>query len=203
MFKVKLSLISLLLVFTQLLQAEDEEKSSGFIVNPSLSSIEWSGRKVTGAHNGNIGIKEGHLVVDGLAITGGAFVIDMNTITCTDLTNEGSNTRLVNHLKSDDFFGTNNHPFSNFVIKSAKQKSGDQYDITGDLTIKDITHEITFPATVRISQNRIMASADITVDRTKYDIKFRSGRFFDSLGDRLIHDDFNLKIELVASQEAL
>jgi polyisoprenoid-binding protein YceI len=200
--KAKLFFIAVLFFSTSQLCA-NVDKSTSYKVDPSESNIEWTGKKVAGAHFGNINIKEGHLLYEGNTITGGSFSIDMNSITCTDLTDERSNSRLVNHLKSDDFFGTSDHPVSILVIKMASQKSGDQYEITGDLTIKGITHEIVFPATVQFADDKLTALADITVDRTKYDIKFRSGRFFDSLGDRLIYDDFTLKVELVASQDVL
>jgi polyisoprenoid-binding protein YceI len=203
--KTKLLFISFLLVSAHLIYANgsDKENSLSFIVNPSLSSVEWSARKVAGAHNGQINILDGQLLMQGDAIKGGEFTVDMNSITCEDISDERSNTRLVNHLKSDDFFGSSIHPVSSLVIISATRKSGNEYEITGNLTIKGITNEIVFPAKIQVAQNKVTANAEITVDRTKYDIKYRSGSFFDSLGDRLIYDDFNLKVELVASQDAL
>jgi polyisoprenoid-binding protein YceI len=203
--KTKLLFISFLLVSAHLIYANgsDKENSLSFIVNPSLSSVEWSARKVAGAHNGQINILDGQLLMQGDAIKGGEFTVDMNSITCEDISDERSNTRLVNHLKSDDFFGSSIHPVSSLVIISATRKSGNEYEITGNLTIKGITNEIVFPAKIQVAQNKVTANAEITVVRTKYDIKYRSGSFFDSLGDRLIYDDFNLKVELVASQDAL
>jgi polyisoprenoid-binding protein YceI len=203
--KIKLLFISFLLVSAHLIYANgsDKENSLSFIVNPSLSSVEWSARKVAGAHNGQINILDGQLLMQGDAIKGGEFTVDMNSITCADISDERSNTRLVNHLKSDDFFGSSIHPVSSLVIISATRKSGNEYEITGNLTIKGITNEIVFPAKIQVAQNKVTANAEITVDRTKYDIKYRSGSFFDSLGDRLIYDDFNLKVELVASQDVL
>jgi polyisoprenoid-binding protein YceI len=202
--KAKSFLIGAILLFTAIqAQANNGTTSTNFKVSTSESNIEWVGRKVGGSHNGNIAIQEGNLVVDGNKLVSGSFTVEMNSITCLDISDAGSNARLVNHLKSDDFFGVENHPLSKLTIKKVDHKSGNQYEVTGDLTIKGITHEIAFPATIQVSNNKITANADITVDRTNYDIKFRSGRFFDSLGDRLIYDNFTLKVNLVANQQVL
>lgn len=188
-------------VFAVALFANDSNKNKPktFIIDPSASSIAWKAKKVGGGHNGQVLIKEGHFEMDGKYISAGAFAADMTTITSLDLTDEKSNSRLVNHLKSDDFFSSEKFPVSTFAIRKAEQKSGDNYTITGLLTIKGIANEISFPATIKTSKNKITASATITVDRTLYDIKFRSGKFFENLGDKLIYDEFTLEINLVAT----
>ncbi len=201
--KVKFLLIALMFPVVLMANGLEKNKTETYKVNPNESKVEWDGKKVGGSHNGEIAIKEGYLETDGKSIKGGKFEIDMNSITCLDLTDEGTNQRLVGHLKSDDFFGTDNHPVSSLVITKAVHKGGYNYEITGDLTIKDITHEIVFPATVQWAKDKVTAVADMKVDRTNYDIKFRSGKFFDSLGDKLIYDDFTLKVKLVANQNAL
>jgi hypothetical protein len=136
------------------------------------------------------------------ASTGGTFSIDMTTITDTDITNPQGQERLVNHLKSDDFFSTEKHPKSTFVITGVTAETGDQYTVKGNLTIKGITNPVEFPATVTVAAGQLTAKAKILIDRTKFDIKFRSGNFFENLGDKAIEDNFELNVEIVAATGA-
>lgn len=169
-------------------------KDDLYKVNTEKSKLTWVGKKVTGQHNGTITLAEGSLSVKSKKVTGGSFVIDMTTITDVD-----KNERLVGHLKSDDFFSTEKHPKATFVIGSITADK-DQYTIKGNLTIKGITNEVEFPATIQQDGKQITAKAKILVDRTKFDIKFRSGNFFENLGDKAIEDNFELNVELVATQ---
>ncbi len=160
-------------------------------VDTAKSAIEWEGRKVGGKHNGTISIKEGALEFDGLQLVGGSFIVDMTTITVTDLQG-GIADRLRGHLASDDFFGVEQHPEAILTITSATLK-GASYDIKADLTIKGVTEAIEFNATLQGGA----AKASIEIDRTKYNLKYRSGKFFEALGDKLIYDDFTLNVSLV------
>jgi polyisoprenoid-binding protein YceI len=169
-----------------------------FNVNASQSKVKWNGKKVTGEHYGTINLKSGNLTVANGQVTGGNFEMDMNSIVCEDLTNQDINARLVGHLKSDDFFSVDKHATSKFVVTNVKKVSGNEYEFTGNLTIKGITHPVTFTANTEVNGNQLKANGKITIDRTKYDIRFRSGRFFSDLGDNLIYDDFTLDFSLTA-----
>lgn len=155
------------------------------------SEVTWTGKKVTGEHHGTINFKEGYLNVEGDEILGGEFVIDMSSINVTDLEGEYKQ-KLEGHLKSDDFFGVENHPTSKLVITNAAKKSGNTYGIVGDLTIKGKTRPVTFDMVYDGNQ----ASAKLTIDRSKYDVRYGSGSFFDNLGDKTIYDDFDLNVKL-------
>lgn len=155
------------------------------------SEITWVGEKVTGQHNGTITLKEGALKFDDKdQLVGGSFIMDMTTLTVEDLEGE-SKGKLEGHLKSDDFFSVPKHNTSKFVITKVEGKNG-KYKVTGDLTIKGISFPNTFDMTV--SDNT--ASAKLKVDRTKYDIKFRSTSFFEGLADKAIYDEFDLNVNL-------
>ena len=171
-----------------------------FKVDGSKSKIAWLAKKVTGSHNGFINISGGTLQVDGSTLTGGSFNVDTRTMTVEDIKDEKGNARLLGHLKSDDFFSVEKHPEATFAITSAKKKSGNTYDITGNLTIKGISQSITFPADVVVNGNQLNAKATVKIDRTKFDIKYRSNSFFENLGDKAIYDDFTLDVELVANK---
>lgn len=176
------------------------EKTDVYKVNTEKSTVGWYGKKVTGEHDGNIKLKEASLDIKSNKLTGGKFVMDMTSITNNDITDEEMRGKLVGHLKSDDFFGVEKHPTATFVLKSAEKKKGDEYLVKGDMTIKGITQAIEFPATVKIDGNTVKAEAKIVLDRSKYDVKFGSGSFFDNLGDKMIYDDFELTIKIEASK---
>lgn len=174
-------------------------KTVEYKLDNTKSKVTWIGKKVTGEHTGHINVSEGTIVTEGNNIIGGIFHIDMTSITCTDL-KDGMDKKLVGHLKSDDFFSVDKHPKATLVVKSATAAGNDKYNIKGDLTIKGITQPIEFPAFIKISKKLIAAKAEITVDRTKYDIKYRSKNFIEDIGDKAIDNNFILNVDLVAKK---
>ena len=176
----------------------EDKNTATFVVDLSQSTVTWSANKVTGGHFGKVPLSKGSLDYENGKLTGGNFEMDMTSLTVEDLTNEASNKKLTAHLKSDDFFGVATHGKSNFVITDATSSNGTDYVINGNLTIKNITQPISFPATVSTEGNKVIAKAKITFDRTKFDIKFRSGNYFENLADNLIYDDVNLDVNLVS-----
>ncbi len=170
-------------------------------VDPTSSELFWEGKKVTGKHNGTVKIKAGDVYVDNDKITGGSFDIDFTTINVLDLKDAEMNAKLVSHLKSDDFFSAGSHPVGKFVISSVEPMTddkGNNMKINGSLTIKGITNPVSFPAKVSVAEGKLNAAANFKIDRTLWDIKFRSGKFYENLGDNLISDDFQIKLNLVA-----
>jgi polyisoprenoid-binding protein YceI len=130
-------------------------------------------------------------------LTGGTFTVDMTTIDCTDLEGEWKD-KLVNHLKSADFFGVETYPTATFVITDvvSRGKPG-EYKVVGDMTIKNKTNEVKFNAVIDDSGEGRTGTANVTIDRSEYDVRYGSGSFFDNLGDKTIYDDFDLEISLV------
>lgn len=176
-------------------------RATVYQVDNSQSTLSWTAKKVTGSHSGNISVTSGKLELDKNVLKGGSFELDTRTITVTDIKDAGMNGKLLGHLKSDDFFAVDKHPSANFVITSAAAKGGGNYDVTGNLTIKGITKPISFPATVTVAGGKATAKATIKVDRTKFEIKYRSNNFFENLGDKAIYDDFELDVTLVANAQ--
>lgn len=171
-----------------------------FKVDAKASQLKWTGEKVTGSHWGYVNIKSGVVNVDDNKIKNGNFDIDMTTISVKDLDPGEYNDKLVGHLRSDDFFSVEANPVSAFKIKWVKDNGNNTAKITGDLTIKGITKQLTFDAKYTLTGDKMVAEATIPVDRTKYDIKYGSGSFFDSLGDKTIYDEFILDLKLVAKK---
>jgi polyisoprenoid-binding protein YceI len=161
-------------------------------VNAAKSTISWVGKKVTGKHEGTIKLKEGALFMKDGKIVRGKFTVDMTSIEVTDLKAGEGKEDLEGHLKADDFFGTEKFTTATMNFKTVTPKSNDIYTVVADLTIKGITKPVTFDLTVKGSN----ATAKVVVDRTKYDIKYGSGSFFEKLGDKAISDNFDLTVSL-------
>ena len=162
-------------------------------VNTEKSSVEWLGKKIGGQHEGNIQIKSGNLELKGDKIVAGNFVVDMTSITNTDLKDEGYNQKLVGHLKSDDFFGVEAFPTANFVVTKGTKFVNGTATLTGDLTIKGNKESISFD----VVKDGNAYTAKIEIDRSKFDVRYGSNSFFDNLGDKAIEDNFTLNIKLV------
>ncbi len=154
------------------------------------SKIEWKGKKILGSHTGTINLSEGYLEVDGDNLVGGMFVVDMTSMTNTDL-EEPNKSKLLGHLKSDDFFGVAQHPTAKLVITGATKK-GNVHSVTGDMTIKGTTKPITF----ELIMGETAARTSLKIDRTQYGVRYGSGSLFDSLGDNTISDYFELDVTL-------
>lgn len=165
-----------------------EEKKE---VKTEESTVTWKAYKVTGSHTGTVALKSGSLMFDGDSLTGGEFVADMPTLVATDVEGD-SKQKLEGHLKSGDFFGTEEHATSSLVFTDVKSTGKNSYEVTGDLTIKGITKPVVFDVSIYGSK----ATATVKVDRTNYDIKYGSGNFFENLGDKTIYDEFDLVVDL-------
>ena len=160
-------------------------------IKTDKSKVVWKGYKVTGSHEGTISIKSGFLTFNQDKLVGGEVVINMNTLGSTDLEGEYKG-KLDGHLKSDDFFGVENHPTATLVFTKVTASGKNAYTVTGDLTIKGKTNPITF--SMSIYGNK--ANASLKVDRTKYDVRYGSTSFFDGLKDKAIYDEFDLVSDL-------
>ncbi len=180
--------------------------AQNYVINSAKSVVKWEGKKsiVPGSHNGTINIKDGTVNNNNNKFTG-KFVLDMTSITNEDVKDGGLNGKLVGHLKSDDFFSVDKYPVSTFEItkiESKKGKSGKtNYMVTGKLTIKNITKDLSFPALINFNGNEMTAKADFTIDRSKWEVKYGSGSFFDNLGDKAISDDIKFELNLIGSSK--
>jgi polyisoprenoid-binding protein YceI len=168
-------------------------KIQKFKIVSTQSNIDWVGKKVTGAHNGTIAVKEGEIVLTDGKLTGGRFVIDTTSIKILDITDPATNAQFFGHLTSDDFFSTEKYPEATLVIFSV---SGNH--VEGNLAIRGITHPVGFDVALTVNGDRLTASGKLVIDRTKYEMKFRSGNFFKDLGDTLIYNDFELNVVVTA-----
>ncbi len=168
-------------------------KTQKFNISTAESRINWVGKKVTGSHNGTINLKSGQLTLNDGQITAGEFIVDTRSIKILDITDPATNAQFAGHLASEDFFNSEKYPEASLIISSSNHDS-----CTADLTIKGITQEVTFNIDAIVNDQTLAAKASVVIDRTKYDMKFRSGNFFQNLGDTLIYNEFELTISLTA-----
>ena len=184
----------------------DSSSPSDLKINTQLSSIKWTGSKVYESHYGTINIDRGVLnIKDDGELGGGEFVIDMNSLLCTDLSGKLKE-KLEGHLKDEDFFEVQNFPKSVIKITNiaryavAPGPKYPTYEITADLSIKDITHSIIFDAHVIKQEINHEVTANFKIDRTKWEIEYNSGNFFENLGDKLILDEIEFDIHLISQE---
>ncbi|QNJ96766.1 YceI family protein [Constantimarinum furrinae] len=184
---------------------EASDAAVTYTVNTEKSVINWKGEKPTATHTGTIKLSSGELSAVNRDIEAGKFTIDMNSITDTDLEGKAK-ANLEAHLKGTvegkegDFFNVPKYPESTFELTGVSGENG-KITVSGNLTIKDQTHNIEFPATVSFPGDEIfLKSAPFTIDRTKWGVNFGSKSIFDNLGDKFINDEVELVVELHASK---
>jgi len=188
-------------------QADGPESSPGaasgpaYAFNEKESTLYWEGSKPGGKHFGTIEVINGSAVTDGDRIVGGTFQIDMSSIKNDDIENEGMRSRLLDHLRSEDFFYVDKFPTSTFEIKSVEPVSGADpasHKITGELTIRGNTREVSFPADISMTDRAIYAkTGEISLDRTEWEVNHKSKSVFAGLKDSFIDDDMIVKLDVI------
>ena len=183
-------------------RTSDAPKEKVYKVNTTESVVTWEGTKPTGVHTGTINVSAGELMLDAKGhIAGGSFNMDMNSLKDTDMQPGKGKENLEGHLKTGDFFEVEKYPMGKFVITKvvATPKAAATHEVTGNLTLKDKTKEVSFPATIHVANGKVTASVPkFYINRTDWGINFHSG-ITGTLQDKLIHDAVGLSIKLVAN----
>ena len=161
----------------------------------SSSTLIWSGKKtlVTGyVDSGVVTLKSGEFIVNNSSIASGTLVVDMNSISVKGTGRGDDESLLEKHLKSKDFFNSSSFSTSTLIIKRSEGNV-----IYGDLIVKGITKPVQFPADISVENSMVKIKGVMTVDRTEYDIRYGSNKFFDNLANNVIDDLFTIEFELV------
>ncbi|MEN0002546.1 MAG: YceI family protein [Bacteroidota bacterium] len=185
--------------------AETTASAVTFAVNTNESKVNWIGAKLLGdQHSGFIKLREGALQVEGGQLVGGSFVIDMNSLENTDMNPGEGKEDLEGHLKNNDFFEVETYPTGKFEVTSLAAVEGREdatHTITGNLTLKDITKSITFPAKVSVSDASIEAvTPQFVIDRTQWNVMYGAG-VLGLAKDKIIKDEVALQINLMAAPQ--
>ena len=188
--------------------AVSEATSQEYVTDVTKSSIEWKGFKPTGTHNGTVNIDMGTFQVTDGNLQSGTFLIDMKSIKVLDLEGDMKG-NLEAHLmgtvegKEGDFFNVNQFPNAAFEITGTEAIADGKINLSGNLSIKGVKNNITFPATVSTEGDMMTITSDsFTIDRTKWNVNYGSKSVFDNLGDKFINDEMELKINVVANKKA-
>ncbi|MFK8264966.1 YceI family protein [Capnocytophaga cynodegmi] len=188
----------------QTTSTEMKEEAGKFDYTVASSSVvEWVGSKPVGKHNGTVNVTGGGVSVKDQSITKGEFVIDMNTIAVLDLASGDGKEDLENHLKGtgkedaeDHFFNVKKFPTATFVFKSF-----DGTNMVGDLTIKGVTKEVSFPATVTVTDAEVnIVSNSFKINRVDFGVNYASKSVFDDLKDKFINDEMELVVKVRATK---
>jgi polyisoprenoid-binding protein YceI len=179
----------------------EKDKSQTFHIEPESSIVHWTGTKPGGEHIGMVTVSDGKAeFVDG-KLTGGTFSIDLTSIINTDLESPEWNKKLVDHLKSEDFFHVEKYPNATFTIKEANPLKGNKYHIEGYLTMKDVTKLIGFNAEVTVQEDKLTAKTEkIILDRTQWKVEALSKSIFSNLKDNYVDDEMMIVVEMTAAQ---
>lgn len=181
-----------------ILQKAETPKGHRIQADVANSQLVWKGHKIMGSHEGEMDLKSGYLIKNKNTITGGEFVVDMHSIRAKKLMDGGDDhdkNELAAHLRDGDFFDASTYPTAKFIVTKAENSDG-KLKISGNMTIKAVTQPISFLAT----WTNDVLKANVNIDRTKFNIKYGSGSFFDNLGDRAIKDQFSLDLNVVFKQ---
>jgi polyisoprenoid-binding protein YceI len=168
-----------------------------FQIQQASSTVNWTGKKVLGLHTGSINIANGFIEITDSTIVGGEIQIDMTSIVITDIEDKKTHDDFFAHLKNEDFFSVDKFKTAKLTLTGSSKIETSEFKIDGNLTIKDISHPISFIATVEIFTDTLHSLGEVVIDRTLYNIRYGSGKFIDNLGDKLIYDDFVLQFKLV------
>jgi polyisoprenoid-binding protein YceI len=168
-----------------------------YIIDTKESVVAWKGSSVEGAHTGYVYISKGELMIEKGQLMGGTVEVNMSTIEGDD---HRSDNNLIKHLKDPDFFDVKKFPISTIAITRVESINGENKKVTGNLTIKGITHPVSFPAKVEVNDGIVKASGKLVIDRTLWDVRYKSGKFFDNLKDQAIADSIEFNMKIVAKK---
>lgn len=177
-----------------------------YLIDTATSIMKWEGAALSYGHYGTLGLNNGKLVIKDGNITAGSFTIDVKSIKVADLTDPQKNASLVGHLNDTDFFNTKLFPTGQFDITNVavltNDTAGNTHAISGNLTLKGKTNNITFPAKISVSDDGVTANGEVTINRLNWDIKYNSTTAFPSLKaklkDKAIKDEFKVSMSLTA-----
>lgn len=192
--------LSIFLSLFVLLTAFTPTHIDHYKVNPTKSKLIWKAEKVTGGHYGHVSLKSGKVMMDHGKIAGANFIVDMTTISNEDIESEKYRDKLVEHLKNEDFFNVEKHPEVSFNMMNSTPMGNGKFNVFGELTIKGNKNVISFPLELTESKSDLIVKGSFSFDRTKYDIIYGSGTFFDNLGDKAIDNTVSLDFEIHLSK---
>nr|WP_294937432.1 YceI family protein [uncultured Flavobacterium sp.] len=183
------------------------EDGAKYTANTKESLVHWTGSKPGGKHSGTINLQDGEVLVKDNKIVSGKFTINMNTITVTDLKHDDGKEDLEAHLKGtgdkegqDHFFNVKKYPTAIFILTKVEEENGKNI-VYGNLSIKNVTKAVNFPAAISITDNLVTIDSEtLVLNRTYWNINYASKSVFDDLKDKFINDEIEIKVNVKATK---
>ncbi len=179
-----------------------------FIVDTAQSLIRWTGRNLFNHHSGTVRLSGGEVLLSHGQLTSARFGIDMTSVACEDITDPGMNAMLITHLRTSDFFDTDNHPTAEFVAKSAEPIEActdgtPNYRLDGTFTLRGISKRLEFPVVIATKDDghHITGQGMLELDRTDFGSHYGSGKLFRFLGQHLVNDHIQLHVKIHAAKK--
>ncbi len=165
-------------------------------INKEQSEVAWSAKSVSGGHFGKVGIKDAKVFFQGGKLTGGYVTMNMQNITVDDITDEEGKTNFIGHIANEDFFEVNLYPEAKFVITEVKPDKENEFLVTGDLTIKNITQPTTTSVKIVERNQKKFAETTMNIDKTLFGIEYGAKGKKGSDKDWFIYNNFTIKVNL-------
>lgn len=190
-------------------EVSKDTTGANYIVDSTGSMLEWEATKKVGSHNGTVNVNGGNLNIKDGNIVSGSFTVNMSTIKDLDITDADMNGKLVGHLMSPDFFNVAGFPTAKFEVSSSEvltnDAAGNTHKVSGNLTIKDSVHNISFPVKVVVDGDNVNANGEVVINRLQWGIVYNSvsaspAALLKKIGDNAINDEVKLKITLKAKK---
>ncbi len=173
-------------------------------VDTTASYVRFTGYGVGKNHPGKFRLSSGDVSVADNQVTGGQFVININSMDI-EQKEEMFQNKLRPHLLSGDFFDAEKFSTAKFEITKVSPYtansadtsviSGANYEVSGNLTLKDVTKNVTFPARIEMNGNALNADANFFIDRTQWQMSYGNDK---SLGDKAISEKVDIQLALRA-----
>ncbi len=182
---------------------ESKPRDGTHQIDMKQSKVEWTGRNLTGAHSGTIKLREGCIEIESGRAVRGSFKLEMRDIECADIKDGPMRDMLEAHLKSEDFFDVTRFPEAVFLLSRITPLAdvplgNPNCEITGDLTLKGVTRDLSFRAILAPTPDGLLAAdAHFDIDRTRWNVLYGSGKFYEKLGKHLVNDEISIALKLV------
>ncbi|MDZ7739462.1 MAG: YceI family protein [Bacteroidales bacterium] len=186
----------LILIAVMIFSSLSVVEAQTYKADPDKTVIIWKGKKIAGEHTGTIQLKSGTLEIKDNKPVSGTVIIDMKSLKDTDISNDGMREKLEEHLRSDDFFSVEKYPEARLELTGTERTNGGPVVVQGNITIKGITEPIEFITNMNEYGEDLVFTGHIDIDRTLFDVRYGSKKFFDNIGDAAINDIFNIDYEL-------
>lgn len=177
-----------------------------YMVDTAASYIRFTGYGVGKNHPGRFHMTAGNMTASNNQVTGGDFTININSLDL-EQKDEMFQSKLRPHLMSPDFFDAAKYGTAKFAITKVEPYTasttdtsvvkGANFNVSGNLTLKETTRNVTFPAKIEADGNTLKATANFNIDRTQWNMNYGNDK---GLGNKAISPSVNIEFDITAKK---